>query len=90
MNTADPDRLAALSERVRVLESASRTLRGEATQLRKAAETRRTGDERVRRVFELGLIGMAITAPKKSCVEVNDRFCELLGSRNRGGAIFAS
>jgi PAS domain S-box-containing protein len=36
-------------------------------------------EERFRRYFELGLIGMAITSPTKGCVEVNDQLCEILG-----------
>ena len=36
-------------------------------------------EERFRRYFELGLIGMAITSPAKGCLEVNDRLCEIFG-----------
>src|ERR1700704_7197410 len=36
-------------------------------------------EERFRRYFELGLIGMAITSPTKGCVEVNDEICRILG-----------
>jgi PAS domain S-box-containing protein len=36
-------------------------------------------EERFRRYFELGLIGMAITSPAKGCVEVNDELCRILG-----------
>src|SRR5882672_11200307 len=36
-------------------------------------------EERFRRYFELGLIGMAITSPAKGCIEVNDEICNILG-----------
>jgi len=36
-------------------------------------------EERFRRYFEMGLIGMAITAPAKGFLEVNDRLCDILG-----------
>ena len=36
-------------------------------------------EERFRRYFELGLIGMALTSPSKGLMEVNDRFCDILG-----------
>ena len=37
------------------------------------------GEERFRRFFELGLIGMAITSPAKGVLEVNDEICNILG-----------
>jgi PAS domain S-box-containing protein len=47
---------------------------------RKQAEAAlRASDERFRRYFELGLIGMGISSPEKRWVEVNDKFCEILG-----------
>jgi PAS domain S-box-containing protein len=36
-------------------------------------------DERFRRYFDLGLVGMVSTAPDKSFLDVNDRLCEMLG-----------
>jgi len=39
----------------------------------------RASEERFRRYFELGLIGMAITSPDRGCVEVNDELCRILG-----------
>src|SRR5712691_1434341 len=36
-------------------------------------------EERFRRYFELGLIGMAITSPTQGCLEVNDEMCSILG-----------
>jgi len=38
-----------------------------------------TSEERFRRYFELGLVGMAITSPEKGCIEVNDAICKILG-----------
>jgi PAS domain S-box-containing protein len=43
----------------------------------------RTSEERFRRYFDLGLIGMAITTPAKDCVEVNDELCRILGYERR-------
>jgi PAS domain S-box-containing protein len=36
-------------------------------------------EERFRRYFELGLIGMAITSPTQGILEVNDQICAILG-----------
>ncbi|OYV97048.1 MAG: hypothetical protein B7Z68_04355, partial [Acidobacteria bacterium 21-70-11] len=44
-----------------------------------AVEATRMSEERFRRYFELGLIGMAITSPAKRYMEVNDTICEILG-----------
>lgn len=49
------------------------------TERKRAEEELRTSEERFRRYFELGLIGMVITSPTKGCLEVNDQFCEILG-----------
>ena len=47
---------------------------------RKLSEERlRKSEERFRRYFDLGLIGMAITLPAKGFAEVNDKMCEILG-----------
>ena len=35
----------------------------------------RASEERFRRYFDLGLIGMAVTSPDKGWVQVNDRLC---------------
>ncbi|HYR77596.1 MAG TPA: PAS domain S-box protein [Pyrinomonadaceae bacterium] len=45
----------------------------------RAEEALRSSEERFRRYFELGLIGMAITSPDKGCLEVNDELCRILG-----------
>ena len=39
----------------------------------------RAGEQRFRRYFELGLIGMALTSPTKDMLEVNDELCRILG-----------
>jgi PAS domain S-box-containing protein len=39
----------------------------------------RASEERFRRYFDLGLIGMAITSPTKGILEVNDELCRILG-----------
>jgi PAS domain S-box-containing protein len=39
----------------------------------------RVSEERFRRYFDLGLIGMAITSPEMGCLEVNDELCRILG-----------
>lgn len=39
----------------------------------------RESEERFRRYFELGLVGMAITVPGVGMVEVNDEICRVLG-----------
>ncbi|HKX28650.1 MAG TPA: PAS domain S-box protein [Blastocatellia bacterium] len=36
-------------------------------------------EERFRRYFELGMIGMAVTSPNKGLIEVNEKICEILG-----------
>jgi len=45
----------------------------------RAEEAFRASEHRFRRYFELGLVGMAITAPGKGFIEVNDQICEMLG-----------
>ncbi len=44
-----------------------------------SAQVLRESEERFRRYFELGLIGMAVTSPAKGMIEVNDECCRLLG-----------
>jgi PAS domain S-box-containing protein len=39
----------------------------------------RASEERFRRYFELGLVGMATTSPSKGILEVNDELCRILG-----------
>ena len=45
----------------------------------RAEDALRASEERFRRYFELGLIGMAITSPSKGILEVNDELCRILG-----------
>jgi PAS domain S-box-containing protein len=45
----------------------------------RAADALRASEERFRRYFELGLIGMATTSPSKRILEVNDELCRILG-----------
>ncbi len=49
------------------------------TDRKRAEEQLRASEERFRRYFDLGLIGMAITSPTKSCLDVNDELCRILG-----------
>jgi formate hydrogenlyase transcriptional activator len=44
-----------------------------------AEEALRASEERFRRYFELGLIGMAMTSPTKGILDVNDELCRILG-----------
>jgi two-component system cell cycle sensor histidine kinase/response regulator CckA len=46
---------------------------------RRAAEALRKSEERFRRLFELPLIGIAITSPTTEWLDVNEKFCTLLG-----------
>lgn len=49
------------------------------TEKKQAEEALRKSEERFRSYFEIGLIGMAISSPTKSLIEVNERMCEILG-----------
>jgi PAS domain S-box-containing protein len=49
------------------------------TERRHAETALRRSEDRFRRYFDLGLIGMAITSPTKGCLEVNDEICRILG-----------
>jgi len=46
---------------------------------KQAEDALRASEERFRRYFDLGLIGMAITSPSRGCLEVNDELCRILG-----------
>lgn len=54
-------------------------LAAELMERHQAENALRESEERFRRYFDLGLIGMAITTPDKGCVEVNDELCRILG-----------
>jgi PAS domain S-box-containing protein len=45
----------------------------------RAQEALRASEERFRRYFDLGLIGMALTSPAKGCIDVNDELCRIFG-----------
>ncbi len=49
------------------------------TAIRKAEESLRASEQRMRLFFERQLVGMAITSPEKGWLQVNDRMCDLLG-----------
>jgi PAS domain S-box-containing protein len=49
------------------------------TDRKRAEEALRASEERFRRYFELGLIGMAMSSPTKEIFEVNDELCRILG-----------
>jgi PAS domain S-box-containing protein len=49
-----------------------------AAERKRAAEALHRSEERYRRYFSLGLIGMAVTSPTGRCVEVNDQLCQML------------
>jgi PAS domain S-box-containing protein len=51
------------------------------TERKRVEEALRESEERFRRYFDLGLVGMAITSPTKGCLEVNDELCRILGYR---------
>jgi len=46
---------------------------------RRSSEALSASENRFRRYFDLGLIGMAITSPTKGILEVNDELCRILG-----------
>jgi PAS domain S-box-containing protein len=45
----------------------------------RAEEALRASEERFRRYFDLGLIGMALTSPAKGTIEVNNELCRIFG-----------
>ncbi len=49
------------------------------TQLKRIERMQRDSEQRFRRYFDLSLVGIAITSPQKSWMEVNDRLCEIFG-----------
>ncbi len=49
------------------------------TERKDAEEKLRESEEKFRRYFDLGLIGMATTLPSKQILEVNDEICRILG-----------
>jgi len=51
----------------------------EISERKQAEEALRISEERFRRTFDLGLVGIAITSPTKGCLEVNEYLCQMLG-----------
>ncbi len=49
------------------------------TERKRAEEALRSSEERSKRYFELGLIGMVLSSPTKGTLEVNDEACRMLG-----------
>lgn len=49
------------------------------TEQKRAQEAIRQSEERFRRYFELGLIGMAMTSPDKRWIDFNDQLCVMFG-----------
>jgi PAS domain S-box-containing protein len=74
---------AELEQRVRVrtaeLTAVNEALRHEMADRLKVEEAVRAGQELFRTFFELGLVGFAVTSPKRGWLVVNDRLCEMLG-----------
>src|SRR5689334_23607003 len=54
-------------------------LAAEFIERQRASDALNASEDRFRRYFELGLIGMAITSPAKRFLEVNDELCRILG-----------
>jgi PAS domain S-box-containing protein len=52
---------------------------GDIFERNRSEEALRASEERFRRYFDLGLIGMALTLPGKGCVDANDELCRILG-----------
>jgi PAS domain S-box-containing protein len=49
------------------------------TDYKVAQQALQRSEDRFRRYFELGLVGMSITSPEKAILEVNDEMCRVLG-----------
>lgn len=49
------------------------------TERKQQEQALRRSEERLRRYFDAGVIGMAITKPDRGIVQCNDKFCEILG-----------
>ena len=49
------------------------------TERKRAEEALRSSEERFKRYFELGLIGMVLSSPTQGTLEVNDEACKMLG-----------
>ena len=49
------------------------------TERKQTEEALRASEERFRSYFEQGLIGMAVSLPDQRWIQVNDRYCDMLG-----------
>jgi two-component system, sensor histidine kinase and response regulator len=67
---------------LRVVDIVARTV-AIAIERSRAEQALRESEERFRNYFELSLTPMAITAPGKTWLRVNERVCELLGYRDK-------
>lgn len=54
-------------------------VQADVTNRKKVEEELQKSEERFRRYFDLGLIGMAVTTPDKGMAEVNEKLCEMFG-----------
>ena len=68
-----------VTERTAELTAATRELRNEVAERERAEQWLLESEQRFRGYFEQGLVGMAILSPERDWVEVNERFCKLLG-----------
>ncbi|MFN8493194.1 MAG: PAS domain S-box protein [Caldilineaceae bacterium] len=66
-------------ERTEKLTAVNEALTQEITERKRVEDALRASEERFRRYFALGLIGMAITSPTKGLLEINDQLCAILG-----------
>jgi PAS domain S-box-containing protein len=58
-------------------------LASEFIERQRASDVLSASENRFRRYFELGLIGMALTSPAKRFLEVNDELCRILGYKRQ-------
>lgn len=70
-------------ERTEELANADKDRKHEAVALDRAEQALRACGERSLCYFELGLVGMAVVAPTQGFIEVNQRFCDILGYERR-------
>ena len=66
-------------KRTEELAEVNKNLRREISEREFAEKALQKSEERFRSYFNLGLIGIAITSPKKGWIEVNDQMCKILG-----------
>ena len=66
-------------ERTTELAKANKSLRAEIAERQRVEASLRRSESTLRSYFELPLIGIAISSPDKSWIEVNDKLCDILG-----------